>query len=163
ALERQQRSLDMVRTMWERERYAPARRQWIMGRVALSDGLWEAGRKDEAVAGYRAALTAAQQRLADRPGHPQGPRPPGGSAEQRLGDAGREMGRWSEEVVHDGASLAVDEALAKEAPGSAETQRDLATDHTRLGVAKRSAGDAQGALAEQRLALDIRQALLKAD
>ncbi len=162
ALARRRAALAMVQALWEKERYPPARREWILDRVALSDDLWEAGRREEAIAGYRAALRATAARLHDEPTNHEARRHVG-VIQQRLGDTARELGNWGEEIVHDRASLAVDEALAKEDPGSAETQRDLATDHTRLGLAQRNGGDLVGALAEQRRALALRQSLLAAD
>jgi len=144
------------------ERYAPALTELAATAVAVGDDQWELGDLDAAIAGYRAALRAAQQRRRDQPADREARRYIG-VVEQRLGDALGLQKRWPEALEHQQASLAVDRELATDNPTSAETQRDLATDYTRLAVAHQALGDLQATLAEHRHALEIRERLRAAD
>jgi tetratricopeptide (TPR) repeat protein/tRNA A-37 threonylcarbamoyl transferase component Bud32 len=144
------------------ERYAPAQAEMAAAAVAVGDDRWELGDLGSAIAEYRGALRAAQQRRRDRPADREARRYVG-VVEQRLGDALGLETRWPEALGHQQASLAVDRGLATDDPTSAETQRDLATDYTRLAVAHQALGDLKATLAEHRLALEIRERLRAAD
>jgi len=144
------------------ERYAPALSELAATAVAVGDDQWELGDLDAAIAGYRGALRAAQQRRRDQPADRESRRYVG-VVEQRLGDALGLKTRWPEALEHHQASLAVDRELATDNPTSAETQRDLATDYTRLAVAHQALGDLQATLAEHRHALEIRERLRAVD
>src|SRR6185369_6482258 len=141
---------------------APALAELAATAVAVGDDQWELGDLDAAIASYRGALRAAQQRRRDQPADRESRRYVG-VVEQRLGDALGLKTRWPEALEHHQASLAVDRELATDNPTSAETQRDLATDYTRLAVAHQALGDLQATLAEHRQALEIRERLRAAD
>ena len=162
ALERHRSALAEISALSQSEHYAPALSELAATAVAVGDDQWELGDLDSAIAGYRGALQAAQQRRRDQPADRESQRYVG-VVEQRLGDALGLKTRWHEALEHHQASLAVDRGLATDNPTSAETQRDLATDYTRLAVAHQALGDLQATLAEHRHALEIRELLRAAD
>jgi non-specific serine/threonine protein kinase/serine/threonine-protein kinase len=162
ALDRHRSALAEISTLSQSQHYAPALTELAATAVAVGDDQWELGDLDSAIAGYRGALQAAQQRRRDQPADREARRYVG-VVEQRLGDALGLQKRWPEALEHHEASLAVDRELATDNRTSAETQRDLATDYTRLAVAHQALGDLQATLAEHRLALEIRERLRAAD
>jgi non-specific serine/threonine protein kinase/serine/threonine-protein kinase len=162
ALECHRSAFAEISMLFQSERYAPALTELAATAVAVGDDQWELGDLGSAIAGYRGALRAAQQRRRDQPADRESRRYVG-VVEQRLGDALALQKRWPEALEHQQASLAVDRELATGNPTSAETQRDLATDYTRLAVAHQALGDLQATLAEHRQALDIRERLRAAD
>jgi tetratricopeptide (TPR) repeat protein len=161
ALARHRAALDEVTALWKRP-YPPAGGEVAVTAVAVGDDEWELGDMDAAVAGYRDALGAAEARRRERPADREAGRYVG-VVEQRLGDGLGLQQKWAEALVHQQASLAVDRGLAAANPASAETQRDLATDYTRLAVAHQALGDAPAAIAEHQQALAIRERLRAAD
>jgi tetratricopeptide (TPR) repeat protein len=131
--------------------------------VAIGDDLWELGDLPGAAAAYREAkLEAAVTYAADPESVPALRQV--GVVEQRLGDAGAEVGDWPAALGHHEASLAVDRELAARfagnGPADAEIRRDLGTDLSRLGVDYAALGRPTEALGQHREATALREALL---
>ncbi|MEO8505772.1 MAG: protein kinase [Acidobacteriota bacterium] len=142
--------------------YPPAAAELATTAVSVGDDQWELGDLDSAIAGYRVALEAAQANRRDHPEDREARRYVG-VVEQRLGDGLGQQKHWAEALEHQKSSLAVDQELAAANSASAETQRDLSTDYTRLAVAYRALGDRAASLVQDRQALAIRERLRAQD
>jgi len=128
--------------------------------VRIADTLNDRGEADDALLGYRAALSIAEELATSDPGN-QIWRHAIALYETRIGDNLKARKDFAGAASSYEAAWKIQSALAEREPDNSVWQRDLALGETKLGDIRLAADDDDGALAHYRAAYTITSGLVR--